>query len=245
MSRTPGCAVVTGAAGGVGSAVVQALLQDGWSVVGVDQCELHVSLATAERLSWVVGDVRDDATVAEALATAGEGGVSGLVTATIADDRDPLEELDRHRIAAVLDAMVTTAWAWSTAVALAAPEGEASIVHVSSVHAVGAAASMAPYAMSKAALGALARASALEWGPRGIRCNVVMPGFVPVERNQHRWSDPEETAALSDKHPLRRLVMPEDVANAVAFLLGVKSQGITGAVLPVDGGMLAALPTWA
>jgi NAD(P)-dependent dehydrogenase (short-subunit alcohol dehydrogenase family) len=239
------CAVVTGAGGGIGSAVVRVLLGSGWSVIGVDRVERPQTLPPTSGLRWVVGDVRDDATLEAALVGTGGTGVTGLVTATIAEDRDRLERLDRARLAAVYDAQVATAWEWSRAVADAAPADGASVVHVSSVHAVRAAAGMAAYAMSKAALGGLVRASALEWGARRVRCNAVLPGFVPVDRNAHRWSDPDAAAVLREHHPLGRFVTPEDVAHAVAFLLGPQAHNITGVALPVDGGMLAMLPEWA
>lgn len=246
MTQRP-VAVVTGAAGGIGSAIVRTLLTDGWAVIGVDQASPPVDLTgTTTRLDWAVGDVGDPALAPRAVAAAVRlGELRGLVTATLTETRGHLEDLDRAEVTRVLDLQATAAWAWGAEVAAAVgPQGGA-IVHVSSVHAERAGAGMAAYAMAKAALGALTRATALEWGPRGVRCNAVLPGFVPVPRNAHRWDDPEGAAALLAHHPLGRFVRPEDVAAAVAFLLGPQAAGVTGATLPVDGGMLAVLPDWA
>jgi NAD(P)-dependent dehydrogenase (short-subunit alcohol dehydrogenase family) len=248
MSSASPVAVVTGAGGGIGSAVVRALTARDWSVVGVDLAEPPESMAAGlpPRLDWVVGDVRDDATLQQAMELAGRlGPLRGLVTATFAERRAPLQDLDRSSVAAVFDVHATTAWAWSAAVAGNAPADGASIVHVSSVHAERAAKDMAAYAMAKAALGALVRATAVEWGPRGVRCNAVLPGFVPVERNARRWSAPQAARDMLSHHPLGRFVTAEDVAQVVAFLLGPESRAVTGASLPVDGGMLALLPEWA
>lgn len=247
MNGHPAAAVVTGAGGGIGSAVVRVLADRGWHVVGVDRVGPPRSLTgLGKALVWVIGDVREEKTVSSAVTAAeNHGVVQGLVTATIAEDRAPLVELDQERIRAVLDATVETAWAWSTAVVAAAPDEAVSLVHVSSVHAVGASAGMGAYAMAKAALGALVRVSALEWGPQGVRCNAVLPGFVPVSRNAHRWTEPKVAAAILEQHPLHRFVTPYDVAAAVAFLLGPDAAGITGVSLPVDGGLLSALPHWA
>lgn len=232
--------VVTGAGGGIGTAIVATLVKHGWAVVGVDLVERPAALDGVE---WVVGDVRDDSTVTRAVeASAGLGQLRGLVTATLAEERAALEKLDARALTDVLDVQVAAAWAWSTAVVTA---GADAIVHVSSVHAQRAKPGMAAYAMGKAALDALVRAGAVEWGPRGVRCNAVLPGFVPVERNKARWSDRAVADELLANHPLGRFVTAEDVAQVVAFLLGPESRAVTGVSLPVDGGMLAALPHWA
>ncbi|TWD82554.1 NAD(P)-dependent dehydrogenase (short-subunit alcohol dehydrogenase family) [Kribbella amoyensis] len=245
MSPPVPVALVTGAGGGIGSAVVTTLAKHGWAVVGVDLVDRPAGLDVFGSTEWVVGDVRDESTISCALeAATGLGQVCGLVTATLAEQRGALDSLDQAALAAVFDVQVAAAWAWSTAVVAAASD-ESSIVHISSVHSQRAAAGMAAYAIGKAALDALVRAGAVEWGPRGIRCNAVLPGFVPVERNKARWSDPDVAGNLLANHPLGRFVTAEDVAQVVAFLLGPEARAITGVALPVDGGMLAMLPRWA
>ncbi len=231
-------AVVTGAAGGIGSAVVRAMLSAGRTVVGVDLEPGADGPATV----WVRGDVSDPAVIAEAFTAAADlGGAEALITCTFGEHRGALLDLTTEDLTGTVDRQVVAAWAWSRALVTATsdPAG-AAIVHVSSVHAAIAAAGLAPYALAKAALEALSRAMAVEWGPLGVRCNAVAPGFVPVPRNAHR-----DVAAIAANLPLRRVVTADDVAACVRFLASDEAAGVTGICLTVDAGMSAAMPPWA
>lgn len=238
-----GVVIVTGAAGGIGSAVAQAVLDRGGTVVGVDlnACPFPRS----DRIAWVRGDLTSDVTLDAAFGAAGAaGGARALVGSAFADHRAPLEKLTAAQIAAVFEQQAIGAWRWGTRLVdeRDGARDDTSIVHVSSVHARNARPGAAPYAMAKNALEALTRAMAVEWGPRGVRCNAVEPGFVPVARNAHRWRDPDSIAC---RLPLRRMVTAAELAEAVVFLAAPQASAITGVCLPVDAGMSAALPEWA
>ncbi|MGH3439097.1 MAG: SDR family NAD(P)-dependent oxidoreductase [Sciscionella sp.] len=229
--------VVLGAAGGIGRACVQSLLARGHPVVAVDHDPAVAGLA---EVIPVTGDVTDPALLDTAFAACPTPpGV--LVHAILADARAPLAELsaaDWHR---VLDAGLVSAW--QAAVRLrAGGRVPASVVLIGSVHAHGAVPGQAAYAATKAALPALARAIATEWGPEGIRCNVVEPGFVAIPRNQARWRDGTDTQHLLAAYPLQRLCRPEEIATVVRFLASDDASYVNGTCLTVDGGALAVLP---
>ncbi|MGW2347148.1 SDR family NAD(P)-dependent oxidoreductase [Streptomyces sp. NPDC001661] len=232
-------ALVLGAAGGVGRAVVARLATGGWHVIAVD-------LDPAVRqLPGVHAALEADATQPAALARAFDAAPEPptvLVHALLHELRVPLVELSPEQWHKVFDVGLVSAWQAAAELVRRKGEGPASVVLVGSVHAHGAAPDCAPYAVAKAGLGALARAAATEWGPLGVRTNVVEPGFVPVERNAHRWRDPVARARVEADYPLGRLCSPEEIADVVAFLAGPASSYVNGVCLPVDGGYLAALP---
>lgn len=114
------------------------------------------------------------------------------------------------------------------------------IVVIGSIAAIRPSANRAIYSASKAAVHAFAQAAALEWASHGIRVNVVAPGpidtpFLGMIDGKGDWQQ-----TISRQIPLGRMGRPENVAEAVCFLLSKKSSFITGAVLPVDGGRLWA-----
>jgi 3-oxoacyl-[acyl-carrier protein] reductase len=109
------------------------------------------------------------------------------------------------------------------------------IVAVSSVVGLGGNAGQANYAAAKAGLIGLVRSLARECGPRGVRVNAVAPGY--VETDLTATLAPEHRERILAMTPLGRLGTPEDVARVVAFLCSPAAAYVTGAVLPVDGGL--------
>ena len=97
----------------------------------------------------------------------------------------------------------------------------------------------APYAMSKAGLGQMTRALALEWGPHGVRVNAIAPGFIVTDLTRKMWADSGMQAWAQANIPQRRLGQPEDLVGAALFLASPASSFLTGQVLYVDGGFSA------
>ncbi len=97
----------------------------------------------------------------------------------------------------------------------------------------------AAYCASKAALDALTRVAAVELGPHGIRVNSINPTVTLTPMGQMAWSDPNKSGPVLARIPLGRFLQPEEVAEAVCFLLSDAAAAITGTCLDVDGGFRA------
>ena len=117
--------------------------------------------------------------------------------------------------------------------------GSGSIVFVSSVNAIRHFGNPV-YAAAKAGIEAYSRAIAVEYGAHGIRSNTVAPGSTRTPAWNHRLErQPELVEKVGRFYPLRRMVTPDEVANAVVFLASPDAGGITGVTLPVDAGVTA------
>ncbi len=225
--------LVTGASRGIGRAIATRLLADGHRVAGMNR-----SGTVPDGVLPVPGDVSsaDQVDAAFAAAEAELGPVTGVVAnAGITRDQLVLRMSDAD-FSDVLDINLTGAFRVARRAARSMMRARSGrIVLISSVVALTGGAGQANYAASKAGLVGLARALARELGGRGITANVVAPGFIETDM----------TAALSQERqqeyrariPAGRFGSAQDVAAAVAFLASAEAAYITGAVLPVDGGL--------
>jgi len=115
-------------------------------------------------------------------------------------------------------------------------QGGGVIVNLSSQVGINPTRNNGAYPISKAGIIMLTQQLALELGHYGIRVNAVAPGIVKTDFNRFIWDSPESSRKLAEEVPLRRLAEPEDIAQAILFLVSDTAGYITGAVLPVDGG---------
>jgi len=233
--------LVTGIAGGIGAAISAVLQSDGWEVVGTDVVEPRVK-GLQEFVAADLADPDATAAVVERLAS------------------DGLDALVNNAATQATGTVLTTdpdTWDRSFAVNVRAPylairaahealrKRTGAVVNVASVHAVATSAGRAAYAASKSALVGLTRAAALELADDGVRVNAVLPGAIdtPMLRAGLKAAD-VQLGDLERRTPLRRVGNPNDVAQAVSFLIDShRAAFITGQMLVVDGGALARLAT--
>ena len=110
------------------------------------------------------------------------------------------------------------------------------MVIVSSVNAIAGFKSGSSYGMSKAAVEAMTRQLAVEWGEKGIRINAVRPGTTRTDMVRKLVKQEGYMDGVMQTTPLRRIAEPEDVGNVIAFLLSDAARHMTGQVLTIDGG---------
>lgn len=120
------------------------------------------------------------------------------------------------------------------------PQGSGSIVNVSSAYGSVGAAGASVYVASKHAVEGLTKSAALEVAATGVRVNVVAPGTTDTGMLTRFTSTNENKAALVSTVPVKRLATPEEIAHVIAFVASENASYMTGASIPVDGGMIAA-----
>ena len=238
-------ALVTGANSGIGFAIAQRLLADGYrlgfATAGDDEQSMGplddlVAQYGKERLHWVWGDLADPAVPAQLVAGVVErfGRLDVLVNNAGLITAKPFFELtvDDFDVTFDVDVRASFLLAQQAAGRMRDQGGGGSIVNITSVHEHIPRPNLAVYAAAKAALGMFSRALALELGEYGIRVNSVAPGVIATLRNE---SDAE---TLNSQVPLGRPGRPEEVAALVAWLCSDDAAYVTGASYVLDGGMI-------
>ena len=226
-------AVVTGGARGIGAAIVDRLRADGYDVAVLD-------LVAAE---GVIGcDVTDPGAVRAAALEIGP--VDVLVNNAGAWRFGALEDVSADDFALAVDVNLRGPFHLMQAFGPAMIErGSGAIVNIVSIAAKHANPAVGSYGPSKAGLLSLTEQVALEWGPKGVRCNAVGPGLVPTPGTGDVYDDPQVREIRSGAVPTRRLAEPADIANVVAFLASDDAAYVNGQVIYVDGGLSKALMT--
>ncbi|MBY4273220.1 beta-ketoacyl-ACP reductase [Rhodococcus fascians] len=225
--------LVTGGNRGIGLAIAQRLSADGHKVAVT-----HRGSGAPDGLLGVVCDVTDSDSVEAAFKEVEEkhGPVEVLVANAGITDDTLLMRMTEEQFQRVIDANLTGAFRVAkraNRAMLRARWGR--MIFLSSVVAMAGGPGQINYAASKAGVIGMARSITRELGSRSITANVVSPGFIETDMTAELSDDLRGKA--KEYIPLQRLGQPEDVAAVVSFLAGPDSSYVSGAVIPVDGGM--------
>jgi NAD(P)-dependent dehydrogenase (short-subunit alcohol dehydrogenase family) len=237
--------VVTGGGGGIGRAVAVSLARAGARVAAIDLDARGLEVTQAELLNISSDAVvkRCDTSNADSVAAASEtvekalGPCSVLVNTAAVLRPGGLENLSLAEWNAVLSVNLTGYFLCAQTFGRQMRAlGHGSIVHVSSIAGSHAQGLSGAYSVSKAGVIMLSRQLASEWGPQGIRSNVVSPGMVITPMSQSFYDTPGVTERRSAVVPLRRVGMPQDIADAILYLASDRASYVNGDEITVDGG---------
>lgn len=235
-------AIVTGAGSGIGLACAEALAAQGCAVLGVGRDPVKL-----ESVHDVVGDLARSEILAQDVTTedaperivgaalARWGRIDFLINNAGVGSPRPLLETDDHQLDEVLALMLKAPFRLARAAIPHMSPGSA-VINVSSTYAIVGGLRGGAYSAAKAGLWGLTSHIAVQYGPRGVRANVVAPGVIRTPMTEARFEDERFVRMNRDMTPHTRLGEVGDVAGTVAFLCSDQGSFINGQTIAVDGG---------
>ncbi len=235
-------AIVTGGASGIGAAIADGLAAAGARVVVGDLVDspthhtLRLDVADGEAVRSVVDEVRQEHGRLDIVVNN-----AGIMFEIPVHDQD-LESWNRMLAVNLTGPMLVT----KHAAPHLAEHGVGAIVNIGSLEGDMCNPGHAAYAATKAGLHGMTRATAVDLGPLGIRCNAIAPGWIDTPLNaSYVDAHPDRDLVvdeLSKLHPIGRIGDPTDVADVAVWLVGDQSRFVTGQIITVDGGRTARPP---
>lgn len=240
-------AIITGSAQGIGKGTAKLFAQEGAKVVVAD-IDATKGTETVEEIraaggeaAFVHTDVEQEDAIKGMVQFAVEryGKLNVLMNNAYWNKYGSVVDLDRADWDKSVNVMVRAIYLGSKyAIPHLIQAGGGSIINTASVHGYLAAARHAAYEASKAAVINLSREIAVDFGPQGIRCNAICPGWIITEKGEARLKEhPEALERGSQVYPVRRAGRPIDIAYGALFLASDESTFVTGHALVIDGGL--------
>ncbi len=244
--------LVSGGSRGIGRAIAKGFVERGARVIVTGTRDQTVQEGVAAIAAAVPGahyaptpracDVADPRQIAELAEwmLAQFGRIDTLVNVAGVNRRKPALDVTEDDYDFILDINLKGAFLLSQAVGRHMVErGQGSQIQIASLNTDRPLKNVAPYAMSKAAVGEMTRSLALEWGSYGVRVNALAPGFILTDLTSKLWSNETMAAWAGANTPQGRLGRPEDMVGTALFLASPASAFMTGQILYVDGGFTA------
>ena len=213
-------ALVTGASRGIGAAIATQLEQDGCRVLTPSRSEMDLtSSSSVEQYLTNLSEVVD--------ILVNNAGINQIAT---------LDKLDLANVTNTLQVNLLAAFQLTQSLSMGMQQRKyGRIVNISSLWSVVTRAGRTSYAMSKTAINGMTRSMAVELAPFNVLVNAVAPGYVLTDLTRQNNSA-EEIEKIAQTIPIKRLAIPEEIANLVAFLCSPKNTYLTGQTIIVDGG---------
>jgi NAD(P)-dependent dehydrogenase (short-subunit alcohol dehydrogenase family) len=248
MSHQPGqrFAVVTGAAGGIGQAIVREFTAAGYAVVATDRVAQPAGLGCSLYLQADLARTVEDTGYADAvfrriLDHVGGQGMAALVNNAAVQILGGADSLSRADWRQTLDVNLLAPFLWTQALLPALEQAQGCVVNISSIHARLTKQNFVAYATSKAALSGMTRAMAVDLGGR-IRINAIEPAAISTPMLKAGFAQhPEHFHALEACHPVGRIGTPQEIACCALWLTSTQSGFLNGTCVAVDGGIGSAL----
>lgn len=243
--------IVTGAGQGIGRGIARLFAAEGARLVIVDldehslaETETLIEDANGDALT-LVADVRSSSQVEQIVRTAREefGALHFLVNNAVWYAVGTLLDTSEEAWSTTIEAALTSVYlTCRAAIPAMIDSGGGAIVNLGSINQIVANPHLPAYTAAKGGVRALSKQIAVEYGPVGIRCNVISPGLIVTEKIR-RGLDARDERLDIEAYPIGRLGRVEDVAYAALYLACDESSFVTGIDLPVDGGLTSLSPT--
>ena len=229
-------ALVTGGTRGIGAGVATSLASAGWSVVAasVSRAEIN-AFEPQDGIQAQILDVTDQASVDVVIKNLNR--LDALVNCAGILSRRKEYEIDVF--AKVLDINLTGTMRCCLAAHPLLAKTSGVIVNTASMLSTFGGPLVPAYSASKGGVAQLTKALAGKWAEDGIRVNAIAPGWIETEMTQGLRDDPDRTAGIMSRTPMKRWGKPEEVGALVRWLVSEEAGFVTGAIYPVDGGYLA------
>ena len=239
-------ALITGSSQGIGFALAKGLAEAGASVIlnGRDAGKLAAAAEALGISDTLACDVTDHDAVRAAVDAFEDqtGPIDILINNAGMQHRTPLEDFPADAFEKLLQTNVASVFHVGQAVARhMIGRGAGKIINIASVQTALARPGIAPYTMTKGAVGNLTKGMATDWARHGLQCNAIAPGYFDTPLNAALVADPEFSAWLEKRTPAGRWGKVDELVGAAVFLASDASSFVNGHVLYVDGGITASL----